>query len=757
MADIPGKGNAGSPTLALPRVIVATTAMLSFISFWRAAAIVLNDLGSSAYYAGGEAEGFIGKSAPWFVLAVMLFSGAITIIYIESCSMFVRGGVYRTVKEAMGGTLAKISVSALMFDYVLTGPISGVAAGRYLGGLINELFSYVHIAVTVPAGFTAAAFAVAVTAYFWWENIKGIPESSHKALRIMQLATVMVLILIVWCLYTIFQRHSPLPPLPRPSNMKMDRNSLGWLYGNPILQSFPLILIFVGIGHSVLAMTGAESLAQVYREIEHPKLPNLKKAGLVIFLFSLLFTSLVSFFAVMIIPDNVRPQFLENLIGGLAMNLEGPLLLRLLFQVFVVAVGTAILAGAANTAIVGSNGVLNRVSEDGVLPVWFRQPHRKYGTSYRIINMIVALQITTIVFSRGDVTYLADLYAFGVIWSFTLNGVAVLVLRYKRPEEREFRVPLNFKIGKSKRDFPLGVALITLVLLTIALVNLVTKPRATVAGLVFSVVLFTLFVVSEKLSKQGRPESHVEMDEFNVTAQSELSLESVGCRPGNILVPVSNYHALYHLSGVLDRVKPDRRDVVVLHVRVLRRTPSGETELEAERMFGSIEQYLFTQTLSMAEKHGKPIRLAVIAANDVWDGILRAAVNLQSATVVLGRSAKASVAEQARAIGLAWENLPEPRPPFNLEIFMPGGQREFFLLGPHAPNLTSNEVKIVHQLWLRFSDLVSPEELHHHDVVHFALNEVQQELAAGKESEVVERLKEHLAQNRARRVPQPPK
>ena len=741
---------ATQPRAMLPKVVIATTAMLSFISFWRAASIVLNDLGSSAFYAGGEAEGFIGKSAPWFVLAVMLFSGSITVIYIESCSMFVRGGVYRTVKEALGGTLAKVSVSALMFDFVLTGPISGVAAGRYLGGLINELFSYAHVPITVPAGLTAVSFAVIVTLYFWWENIKGIPESSQKSLRIMQVATVMVVVLIAWCLYTVLLRRSPLPPFPSVSNMKLDSDSLGWLYGSSIIQAIPLIAIFVGIGHSVLAMTGAESLAQVYREIEHPKLPNLKKAGLVIFGFSLLFTSLVSFFAVMIIPDETRPEYLENLIGGLAMNLEGPLLLRLLFHVFVVAVGTAILAGAANTAIVGSNGVLNRVSEDGVLPTWFRQPHRRFGTSHRIINMIVVLQITTIVLSGGDVTYLADLYAFGVIWSFALNGIAVLVLRYKRPEEREFRVPLNIRIGKT--DFPLGVALITSVLLMIAVVNLVTKPRATIAGLTFSGLLFALFVVSEKLSKKGRAKDHVEMDEFNVASQAELSLESVGCRPGNIIVPVSNYHALYHLSAVLDRVKPERRDVVVLHARVLRRTPSGEVEIDPNRMFGEIEQFLFTKTLSIAEKHGKPIRLAVIAASDVWDGILRAGVSLQSSTIVLGRSAKATVAEQARAVGLAWEGLPEPRPPFNLEIFMPGGQREFFLLGPHAPHLTANEVKLVHQLWLRFSDLVSPEELHHHDVVHFALNEVEQDLKSGKEGEVAEKLRAHLEENRARRV-----
>ena len=85
------------------QVVVATTVFLSFISFWRAAAIVLGDLGSSAFYAGGIAEQAVGKAAPWFILGVMLFSYAVRAIYIESSAMFVRGGVYRVVKEAMGG------------------------------------------------------------------------------------------------------------------------------------------------------------------------------------------------------------------------------------------------------------------------------------------------------------------------------------------------------------------------------------------------------------------------------------------------------------------------------------------------------------------------------------------------------------------------------------------------------------------------------------------------------------------------------
>src|SRR5690349_24157885 len=169
-------------TATLPRVLVATTAMLAFISFWRAAAVVLNDMGSSAFYAGAIAEHFIGKAAPWFVLAIMLLSYAVRAVYIESCSMFVRGGVYRVVKEAMGSTLAKFSVSALMFDYILTGPISGVSAGLYLVGLLNELLPYAHSNIVLPVNLTAAAFAILVTIYIWWENIKGIHESSEHEL-----------------------------------------------------------------------------------------------------------------------------------------------------------------------------------------------------------------------------------------------------------------------------------------------------------------------------------------------------------------------------------------------------------------------------------------------------------------------------------------------------------------------------------------------------------------------------------------------
>src|SRR6202521_2310902 len=498
--DLPKSQVVTTQRPTLPRVLVATTAMLAFISFWRAAAIVLNDMGSSAFYAGAIAEHFIGKTGPWFILAIMCLAYAVRSIYIESCSMFVRGGVYRVVKEAMGSTLAKFSVSALMFDYILTGPISGVSAGLYLVGLLNELLRYAHFNFVLPVNATAAVFAVLVTIYFWWENIKGIPESSEKALRIMYVTTVMVVLMLAWCGYTLWVRGAHFPPWPSPRNLSFSGDALGWLRHTNLPYTVGLIGILIGLGHSVLAMSGEETMPQVYGEIEHPKLRNLEKAGFIIFVYSLIFPAGVAFFAVMIIPDEVRQNFFDNPIGGLAMYLVGPLPLRLVFRAFVVVVGVLMLAGAVNTAIVGSNGVLNRISEDGILPHWFRHPHRRFGTSHRILNLVVGLQLLTIFLSRGNIFVLGEAYAFGVMWSFAMRSLAVLVLRYKRPGVREFRVPFNLKFGTL--EIPLGLGLITITLFALCIINLFTKQVATLSGVAFTIIFFGVFSVSERMTRK---------------------------------------------------------------------------------------------------------------------------------------------------------------------------------------------------------------------------------------------------------------
>jgi amino acid transporter len=720
------------------RVVVATTVLLSFISFWRAAAIVLSDLGSTAFYVGGIVEQAIGKSAPWFVLGVMLFSYAVRALYIESSAMFVRAGVYRVVKEAMGGTLAKLSVSALLFDYVLTGPISGVSAGRYIAGLANELLARGGVHVHLSEGLIASIIAIVITVYFWWRNTKGLHESSDDALKIMQITTVMVVILILWCVLTLLERGGSLPPAPIPSNLHFSDESLGWLRGT-VWPTIMAVAIFVGFGHSILAMSGEESLAQVYREIERPKVQNLQRAGMVIFVYSLLFTALVSFFATAIIPDSVRPQFYDNLISGLAMHLAGPLTLRLLFQAFVVVVGFLILAGAANTAIVGSNGVLNRVAEDGVLTDWFRKPHKRFGTTYRLINLIVILQLVTILLSRGDVYVLGEAYAFGVIWSFAFNAVSVLILRYKRPDApRPWRVPLNLRIGG--RELPVGLLLIAVVLFACAVVNLFTKQVATIAGIGFTFAFFLVFVTSERITLRRRAAGSGHLDQFQLDSGKDIDAEALGCRPGGVLVPVRDYNTLTQLDWILSQPESEERDVVVLTVRVLG-TGRGTPGLDQDQMFSEYEQQLFTRVVAVAERHGRKVTLLVAPGTNIFDALAQSAVQLRSGLIVVGESEIMTPERQALLLGEAWD-----RTPHDLElatrfvVLCKDGHVKRFSLGAHTPELSNADIDRIHRVWVEAVKAVGPD-IHHRDVVTAALAALEEDLHSSRREEVVERLR----------------
>ena len=717
-------------------MVVAATVMLSFISFWRAAAIVLSDLASSAYYVGGIAEHAIGKAAPWFILAIMLFSYAVRAIYIESCSMFVRGGVYKVVHEAMGGTLAKFSVSALMFDYVLTGPISAVSAGLYLAGIVNETGERLHSSTQVYPPYFAAAFAVCVTVYFWRKNVIGIHESSSKALRIMQTTTVMVVILIFWCLLTIFKNGAQPVPMPVPANLRFDPSALGWLKGT-IAPSITWIAILIGLGHSLLAMSGEESLAQVNREIAHPKLKNLERAGFVIFIYSMLFTSLVSFFAVMIIPDGARAGFLDNLIGGLSMYLVGPVPLRLLFHAFVVLVGVLILSGAVNTAIIGSNGVLNRVAEDGVLPDWFRHPHKKFGTTSRLINLIVGMQLATIVISRGNMEMLGEAYAFGVVWSFAMKALSVLVLRYKQPEGRAWKVPLNFRIGKT--EIPMGLMIITVALFALAVINVLTKKVATISGVSFTILFFVVFELSEIYNRKHRIAHEQELEKFRLDTRSDLSAQTVGVRPGNVLVAVRNPHRLQHLARILAKTDTRKQDIVVLSVRQVSQAAAGEHALAIDQIFSENETSVFSQVVSLAEKAGKHVELMVVPGADPYEAVVQTAARLQSSRIVMGLSPKLTPAEQGAQVGFFWEQLPEPRPAISLEIVLEN-QRDvvFFNLGPHPPRLWPEDIDLAHRLWLKLTAKGLGAKLHHRDVVGVALRRMAVDLDSERAQSVID-------------------
>jgi hypothetical protein len=198
------------------------------------------------------------------------------------------------------------------------------------------------------------------------------------------------------------------------------------------------------------------------------------------------------------------------------------------------------------------------------------------------------------------------------------------------------------------------------------------------------------------------------------------------------------------LAAVLDRVDPRKQDVVVLHLRFLAPAGGGEYELDPEQLFSSEEQTLFTRALNLAEKKGKTIHLAVAGATEKWEAILKSAQSLKVSDIVLGSSPNRSIIEEARVAGLAWECLRGPRPQLTLQVCSSNGHQHVSYLGPHAPHLTAKEIDLLHGIWLDLSQQVAPQELHHHDIVHFALERLQLASGGDERERVIGEVREHL-------------
>jgi hypothetical protein len=394
-----------------------------------------------------------------------------------------------------------------------------------------------------------------------------------------------------------------------------------------------------------------------------------------------------------------------------------------------------------NTSIIGANGVLNRVAEDGVLLEWFRRPHRKYGTTINIINLITLLQLTTIIGSRGDMLFLGEAYAFGVVWSFFLKGLGVLALRFQR-HDQEYKFPFNLTIAGREIPFGLGATVLTLFLVAVA--NLFTKKIATQAGISLTVVLFLLFKISEYINHRRAKLEGKGLEHFNLEHEENVGSDVVNARPGCVLVAVRDNNRMDHLKRVLEKTNLRRNDIVVMTVRQLS-TGAAEYGLRDEQLFSDYEKQLFSRVVELAEKEGKPVELLVVPGVDPFDAMVQTATNLKASRLVTGVSARMTSDELARRIGLAWERHPEPRHAFSLEIISPDRPSSYINLGPHPPRLWPEDLDRLHDIWLRLAENEGlGSKLHHRDVVGVALRRLERDLESTDKPDVLQDIRREM-------------
>jgi amino acid transporter len=530
-----------------------------------------------------------------------------------------------------------------------------VSAGLYISGLLYNLLPPLNINWQVPHRIFAVIFGVLVIVYFWKENIRGVEESSDNNLKIISFVSVIAIILLVWSFITLTIKEFHLPPF----DLHFTEEALGWSKHIPWLEAVGLVGIFMAFGHSILALSGLETLAQVYREIEDPKIKNLKKTVVIVFVFSVMFTGVLTFLSSLIIPgDLIAGKYADNLLSGLALELHGPYWAKLILQIFVVVSGGLLLIGAVNTSFVGANGILNRVAEDGILHDWFRGLHSKYGTTYRIVNIIAIIQIAVIILSCGNIYLLGEAYAFGVVWSLVFDTLSMIMLRFRNANAkiaREWMFPINVKIKRIY--FPIGLTIVFLILLMTALMNLMTKRVATISGITFTIIFFTVFQISEKVNeKKARIYAEIEKPDEKLNLREESDINIIVpelTKPNKILVPVRNPNNLVHLKQVLETADDETTDILVLCAKIAK-------GIQFDREKGDItpeDKDLFSAVVLMAEKYGKTVKPLLVFSNDPFYSMAQVAQTANIDEIVMGVSGTMGAEVQLERLAMAWGML----------------------------------------------------------------------------------------------------
>jgi hypothetical protein len=282
------------------------------------------------------------------------------------------------------------------------------------------------------------------------------------------------------------------------------------------------------------------------------------------------------------------------------------------------------------------------------------------------------------------------------------------------------------------------------VLFLTAVVNLFTKPEATLAGIAFSGIFFAVFSLSERFTARREATQHLE--QFRIYSNPEVDEKILDVRPGNVLVAVRDPRNLCYLRRVLTETETSERDVIVMTARLYHREHSfaGNRSMEAKDIFDDYEQELFTAVVAVAEREGKPVSLLVAAGTNVFDSIVLTARSLRSGRIVCGLSNKLSADEQGKLTGDAWERLPEPRPGMSLDIVDNAGGVVRYELGPHTPRLRHRELVLLHDVWLKLSHDPEFHALHHYHVVSVALEELQKQLNGRQREEILLRLRSEM-------------
>jgi magnesium transporter len=717
------------------RVVLASGTLVSYVSVWRATARALVDLGCGAFFVGGIAWASIGPSAPWFVLAAIVLSVAVRSADIEARALFVPGGLFGSVGEALGRGAARIAVAGLIVERLMLGPLAAVVAGHCVAALAPRLADAIPGGRALTANDVPVALATALLCGVWWLQRQGRVVPDRALSRAVGVSVAVLVVVAVWGALTAWSDAAHLAPLRLPAASLFSwggsSGSTRWL------TSFATLAALAGgLGVALPAIGGVDVLSQVAVDLEQPRIRNLRRAARLVTAFGLAVTCVLAFLLVAIVPEAQRGAWIQAPIAGVALSLKGPAWLRALALLAVAGTALVFMSAAVRSAAAAAHGVLSRLVDEGIFHAALRTLHPRFGTPSRLIDATAVVSIGIVLVSGGEVTWLARAYAVGLVCSALLKTIALIRFRFVRPAVRAYRVPVNLRIGR--REWPIGLVAVAVLLAVPGLSLLVALDAPSIAGAALVATVTALLIVSERSTAAHPDSARAALDEFQLLPSGDADLTHVDARPGNVLVPVRKPGALTHLTAAL-RVAGDR-DVVAMTVRLV--GVDVPDDPSAAPRTTDDESRLLSAVVALAEREARPVRLLIVPGVNVFDAVVETALRLGSAEVHVGESATLSADDQARLLGDAWERAPHGRGvDVRLVVHHPRGGTAAYHLGAHAPALKPEDFDVIHRLWLDAAKAIGPH-VHHRDVVRAALTLMEQQLSGPDREAALQRVRD---------------
>ena len=689
-------------------------ALLSIASASRAAALALPDLGFAAFFIAGIATAALGNRAPWFVLAAVGLGLLCRRLDVESWALFIPGGLSGRIEQAFGPRMSIAGAAAVLLERLLLAALACAVFGHYAASLAFAVAGSARLQHATIEDVSSMA-AVLVLGWLWIRARRGHLLNVQERARRVWIATGVVLAIVAWGAITALVNARWPPPLPSLPQGWVAHGWREWMVtGGATVAAFLL-----GFAHALPAVGSGDSLWRVAGELEPPRVRGLRRTLLIVGVYAVVVIGVTPFLFIDLIPPVSQPSWFEAPLIGVVQSLAAPPWLRGLLTLTLIAAAALILGQAARASLTGAENIMTRLAARGVLSSALRLPHPKFGTQARTIDTVCSAAVVAILAGSGHIAWLARAYAVAAAWTLALHAAALIRLR-ARGAAASLQLPFTIHFGR--REWLAGAWLIVALLAASQAAMLASHDAATIGATLALAIIAGTLAVSRRPADVGAEAG--EIDAFQLRPSDELSLEQIEPRPGSLLVPVRNPHALAHVAAAL-RTSRDR-EVIVMTARLLGIDADADT-LD-DTVPTAAERLLFSHVLATAERYARPVRLLVVPAHDVFDAVVAAVLRLQASEVFVGESSTISAEAQARLLGDAYERAPKSGPlDVRLVIHHASGRTDVYHLGAHAPTLNAKDFDLIHMMWLEAVKALGPH-VHHHDIVRAALTTMAQQL-----------------------------